>query len=69
MRRDSAPPLTVPASGIGGKIKSPRGLAGEDAKLRTRTRRTIEAAILFALPIDEPLRKEYLLRRWRGSDG
>ena len=43
-------------------------LAGEDANLRSRTRRTIAVAILFALPIDEPLRKEYLLRRWRGND-
>ena len=42
-------------------------LAGGDANLRSRTRRTIAVAILFALPIDEPLRKEYLLRLWRGN--
>jgi hypothetical protein len=43
-------------------------LAGEHADLRSRTHRIVVAAILFSLAIDEPLRKEYLLRRWRGDD-
>jgi hypothetical protein len=42
--------------------------AAKDANLPTQTRRTVVAAILFTLPLDEPLRKEYLLRRWRGDD-
>jgi hypothetical protein len=53
---------------VGDQERRPIFLAGEDANLRSRTPCTVAAAILFMLPIDEPLRKEYLLRRWRCND-